>query len=106
VHTVIGPAHDNTRGKASSGISAMALKPQPPNPAVRGVQRNLQLKTQHQDLADDAEKRLGKQFIARSSPSTAPPHEQVKLNMTASAGGGPLPGLASVSKQSRQRKYS
>ncbi|KFY97458.1 hypothetical protein V500_02051 [Pseudogymnoascus sp. VKM F-4518 (FW-2643)] len=61
--------------------SATALNPQPPNPAVRGVQRNLQLETQHKDLADDAKKRihalqqgresilqrLGKQFTVRSS---------------------------------------
>jgi hypothetical protein len=59
----------------------MAVKPQPLNPAVRGVQHNFQLEAQHRDLADDAEKRihalqqgrqailqrLGKQLTASSS---------------------------------------
>ncbi|KAL5350299.1 hypothetical protein ACLOAV_005338 [Pseudogymnoascus australis] len=85
--------------------SAMALKPRPLNPAVRGVQRNIELETQHQDLADDAEKRihalrqgreailqrLGKQFTARSSAAASTSDRQVqrevKLNMMTGGAG-------------------
>ncbi|OBU00670.1 hypothetical protein VE01_01345 [Pseudogymnoascus verrucosus] len=85
--------------------SAMALKPKPLNPAVRGVQRNLQRETHHQELVDDAEKRihalrqgreailqrLGKQFTARSSAAASIGDRQVqrevKLNMMTGGSG-------------------
>lgn len=83
----------------------MALKPKPLNPAVRGVQRNLQRETHHQELVDDAEKRihalrqgreailqrLGKQFTARSSAAASIGDRQVqrevKLNMMTGGSG-------------------
>jgi hypothetical protein len=72
---------------------------------TQGVQRNVLLETKHQELADDAEKRiqalqqareavllrLGKQFTARSSASTAtsdaPVQREVKLNMMTGGAG-------------------
>lgn len=73
--------------------SASTQSPAPPlNPAVRGVQRNLQLETHHQDLADDAEmcidalkpgrkdmlQRLGKQFTKSSSAAATQVQNEVQ----------------------------
>lgn len=78
---------------------------------MRGVQRNLLLETQHQDLAEDAEhrihalrqareavlQRLGKQFTVRSSAAAAAAataaagdgqvQKEVKLNMMTGGAG-------------------
>ncbi|KFY92457.1 hypothetical protein V500_04179, partial [Pseudogymnoascus sp. VKM F-4518 (FW-2643)] len=70
--------------------SAMALKPQPLNPVVRGVQRNLQLETQHRDLAEPILQRLGKQFTASSSAAATGTQLQHEVRLNIMTGGAQM----------------